>query len=46
MDIRQVDNSRANSRLRSRDYDMMPSLWRATAPARYGLTGFVGLGLY
>lgn len=31
MDIRQVDNSQANSRLRSRDYDMMPSLWRATA---------------
>lgn len=29
MDIRQVDNSQASSRLRSRDYDMMPRLWRA-----------------
>ncbi|HDH0699894.1 TPA: ABC transporter substrate-binding protein [Klebsiella aerogenes] len=37
MDIRQVDNSQANSRLRSRDYDMMPSLWRATAWPDTGL---------
>ncbi|HDS1149807.1 TPA: ABC transporter substrate-binding protein [Pluralibacter gergoviae] len=29
MDIRQVDNSQATSRLRSRDYDMMPRPWRA-----------------
>jgi len=29
MDVRQVDNSQATNRLRSRDYDMMPSLWRA-----------------
>ncbi len=31
MDIRQVDNSQYSNRRRSRDYDMMPSLWRATA---------------
>lgn len=30
MSIRQVDNSQLLSRLRKRDYDMMPSLWRAT----------------
>lgn len=30
MDIRQVDNSQYSNRRRSRDYDMMPSLWRAT----------------
>ncbi len=29
MNIRQVDNSQLSSRLRSRDYDMMPSLYRA-----------------
>ena len=29
MDVRQVDNSQATNRLRRRDYDMMPSLWRA-----------------
>ncbi len=29
MDIRQVDNSQYSNRRRSRDYDMMPSLWRA-----------------
>ena len=29
MEIRRVDNSQASSRLRSRDYDMMPRLWRA-----------------
>lgn len=29
MDIRQVDNSQFTSRLRSRDYDMAPRLWRA-----------------
>ena len=28
-DIRQVDNSQYSNRRRSRDYDMMPSLWRA-----------------
>ncbi len=27
MDIRQVDNSQYSNRRRSRDYDMMPSLW-------------------
>jgi microcin C transport system substrate-binding protein len=31
MDIRQVDNSQYSNRRRSRDYDMMPSLWRAMA---------------
>jgi microcin C transport system substrate-binding protein len=30
MDIRQVDNSQYSNRRRSRDYDMMPSVWRAT----------------
>lgn len=30
MDIRQVDISQLTNRLRKRDYDMMPSLWRAT----------------
>jgi len=30
MDIRQVDNSQATSRLRSRDYDMMPRVSRAS----------------
>lgn len=30
MDIRQVDNSQATSRLRSRDYDMMPRVYRAS----------------
>ena len=30
MTIRQVDNSQLTNRLRSRDYDMMPTLWRAT----------------
>ena len=29
MTIRQVDNSQLTNRLRSRDYDMMPTLWRA-----------------
>lgn len=29
MDIRQVDNSQITNRMRSRDYDMMPRLWRA-----------------
>lgn len=29
MEVRQVDNSQATSRMRSRDYDMMPRLWRA-----------------
>lgn len=29
MDIRQVDNSQLTSRLRSRDYDMMPTLYSA-----------------
>ncbi len=33
MDIRQVDNSQYSNRRRSRDYDMMPSLWRAMPPA-------------
>lgn len=31
MTIRQVDNSQITNRLRKRDYDMMPNLWRATA---------------
>ena len=31
MDIRQVDNSQYSNRRRSRDYDMMPSLWRASS---------------
>ena len=30
MDIRQVDNSQYSNRRRSRDYDMMPIVWRAT----------------
>lgn len=30
MDIRQVDNSQYTNRRRSRDYDMMPNVWRAT----------------
>ena len=30
MDIRQVDNSQYSNRKRSRDYDMMPNVWRAT----------------
>jgi len=30
MDIRQVDNSQATSRMRSRDYDMMPRISRAS----------------
>lgn len=30
MDIRQVDNSQYSNRRRSRDYDMMPMVWRAT----------------
>lgn len=30
LDIRQVDISQATNRMRSRDYDMMPRLWRAT----------------
>ena len=29
MNIRQVDNSQATNRMRNRDYDMMPRLWRA-----------------
>ncbi|AST70054.1 ABC transporter substrate-binding protein [Kosakonia cowanii] len=29
MELRQVDNSQATNRMRSRDYDMMPRLWRA-----------------
>lgn len=29
MDIRKVDNSQITNRMRSRDYDMMPRLWRA-----------------
>lgn len=29
MTIRQVDNSQLTNRMRSRDYDMMPRLWRA-----------------
>lgn len=29
MNIRQVDNSQITNRLRTRDYDMMPTLWRA-----------------
>ncbi|HDG1671389.1 extracellular solute-binding protein [Kluyvera cryocrescens] len=29
MDVRQVDISQITNRLRKRDYDMMPSLWRA-----------------
>lgn len=29
MEVRQVDNSQATSRMRSRDYDIMPRLWRA-----------------
>jgi len=31
MTIRQVDNSQITNRLRNRDYDMMPTLWRAMA---------------
>lgn len=31
MSIRQVDNSQILNRLRTRDYDMMPTLWRAAA---------------
>ncbi|WP_142502432.1 extracellular solute-binding protein [Klebsiella sp. 2680] len=30
MDIRQVDNSQYSNRKRSRDYDMMPTVWLAT----------------
>ena len=29
MDIRKVDNSQITNRMRSRDYDMMPRVWRA-----------------
>jgi microcin C transport system substrate-binding protein len=29
MEIRQVDNSQITNRLRTRDYDMMPRVWRA-----------------
>ncbi|VTP12837.1 Oligopeptide-binding protein AppA precursor [Phytobacter ursingii] len=29
MDVRQVDNSQITNRLRTRDYDMMPRVWRA-----------------
>lgn len=29
MNIRQVDNSQATNRMRNRDYDIMPRLWRA-----------------
>ncbi|MCU6665178.1 extracellular solute-binding protein [Silvania hatchlandensis] len=29
LDIRQVDNSQITNRMRNRDYDMMPRLWRA-----------------
>ncbi len=29
MNIRQVDNSQITNRMRNRDYDMMPRLWRA-----------------
>ena len=29
MNIRQVDSSQATNRMRNRDYDMMPRLWRA-----------------
>src|SRR5690606_27794152 len=30
LDIRQIENSQFTNRNRSRDYDMMPTLWRAT----------------
>lgn len=29
VNIRRVDNSQITNRMRSRDYDMMPRLWRA-----------------
>lgn len=45
MDIRQVDNSQYSNRRRSRDYDMMPSLWRAM-PDRGPTCKSLGVRLY
>ena len=45
MDIRQVDNSQYSNRRRSRDYDMMPSLWRAM-PAGDRPANLTGVRLY
>lgn len=46
MDIRQVDNSQYSNRKRSRDYDMMPNVWRATPWPGTDLQVSTGLRIY
>lgn len=46
MDIRQVDNSQYSNRKRSRDYDMMPNVWRATPRPGTDLQVSTGLRIY
>ena len=45
MDIRKVDNSQITNRMRSRDYDMMPRVWRAM-PWPVPIYRFLVIGIY
>ncbi|SUH65546.1 transport system periplasmic binding protein [Salmonella enterica subsp. enterica serovar Madelia] len=46
MTIRQVDNSQLTNRMRSRDYDMMPRLWRAMPWPSSRSTNLMGVGIH
>ncbi|XNM71042.1 hypothetical protein ACLK1Y_12175 [Escherichia coli] len=46
MDIRQVDISQITNRMRKRDYDIMPRLWRAMPWPSSDLANLLVIGIH